>query len=201
MSDISSGWSVVLDLERLRALEGEPLEMELELPPFSFQYWGQSYELEGPAKVSLFASLSEGELIVWGQMRATLRTACGRCLGPALFEVDEPFTFVYREGLPVELEEEHQIAEGEENEVLVGSLVGKLDVAHQLEEVLILGIPPKVVCSELCRGICPSCGKNLNEGDCSCSLEAGDPRLSALKELLEGGGDAHGRAEEEDEQS
>ena len=42
----------------------------------------------------------------------------------------------------------------------------------------------KVLCRDDCRGLCPKCGKNLNEGPCGCTKD-GDPRLAVLSRLLE----------------
>ena len=33
--------------------------------------------------------------------------------------------------------------------------------------------------------LCPTCGKNLNEGDCACAKQQTDPRLEALRQLLQ----------------
>lgn len=54
-----------------------------------------------------------------------------------------------------------------------------------VEEDLILDQPSKVLCSEECRGLCPTCGKDLNEGACDCRHETVDPRLAALQQLLD----------------
>ena len=47
-----------------------------------------------------------------------------------------------------------------------------------------LAIPYRMLCREDCKGLCPRCGKNLNEGPCGCSAP-GDPRLAVLAQLLE----------------
>ena len=49
---------------------------------------------------------------------------------------------------------------------------------------LLLSLPMKSLCREDCRGLCPQCGHNLNEGLCGCRQETVDPRLAALKDLL-----------------
>lgn len=54
-----------------------------------------------------------------------------------------------------------------------------------VEEDLILDQPSKVLCSDECRGLCPMCGKDLNEGACDCRRETVDPRLAALQQLLD----------------
>jgi len=51
-------------------------------------------------------------------------------------------------------------------------------------EDIILALPPKLLCKPDCAGLCHRCGTNLNDGPCECKPE-GDPRLAALKQLLE----------------
>ena len=52
------------------------------------------------------------------------------------------------------------------------------------EELLFLELPSRLLCSEDCAGLCPLCGKNLNEGPCSCEKET-DPRWDGLKRFLD----------------
>ena len=52
-------------------------------------------------------------------------------------------------------------------------------------ELLFLGLPTRDLCREGCRGLCPKCGKNLNEGDCGCDRKEIDPRLAVLKKFLD----------------
>lgn len=59
----------------------------------------------------------------------------------------------------------------------------KLDIAELTLEDIYLALPSKFLCSDDCKGVCPSCGVNLNTGSCSCKKEV-DPRLEALLDLL-----------------
>jgi uncharacterized protein len=61
---------------------------------------------------------------------------------------------------------------------------GHLDLDEVIVTELILNALPNPICSETCRGLCPGCGANLNEGDCACKPEL-DPRLAALGQLLD----------------
>lgn len=61
---------------------------------------------------------------------------------------------------------------------------GKLDLRQLTLEDIFLSLPSKLLCSEDCKGLCPRCGKNLNDGPCDCQPEV-DPRLAVLKQLLE----------------
>jgi len=61
---------------------------------------------------------------------------------------------------------------------------GYLNLDRPLAELVQLAIPIQTLCRPDCRGLCSQCGQNLNEGTCSCSDEADDPRLAALRTLL-----------------
>ena len=62
---------------------------------------------------------------------------------------------------------------------------GFLEVDEQLVEMLTLEFPSKLLCREDCAGLCPQCGKNLNNGPCACSKQETDPRLAPLAAWLE----------------
>ena len=61
----------------------------------------------------------------------------------------------------------------------------QLPLDELVEEDLILDQPSKRLCKEDCRGLCPQCGKNQNEGSCGCEQKTVDPRLAALQQLLD----------------
>ena len=63
------------------------------------------------------------------------------------------------------------------------------DFTVELDEVVItdilLNLPQKNLCKEDCKGLCPTCGVNLNTGSCACSGKTVDPRLEILKQLMD----------------
>jgi uncharacterized protein len=59
----------------------------------------------------------------------------------------------------------------------------EIDLGQLMREQFYLSLPMKPLCGEACRGLCPSCGTNLNRGVCGCTNEWADPRLAALREL------------------
>ena len=62
------------------------------------------------------------------------------------------------------------------------------DFTLELDEVvisdIILSYPQKFLCAQDCRGLCPQCGADLNEGECGCDRQSADPRLEILKQLM-----------------
>jgi uncharacterized protein len=58
-----------------------------------------------------------------------------------------------------------------------------LDITEAVRQYYLLAIPMKTLCKKDCAGLCPTCGKNLNQGKCDCPDEDTDPRWSKLAEL------------------
>ncbi|MCR5834048.1 MAG: DUF177 domain-containing protein [Selenomonadaceae bacterium] len=56
-----------------------------------------------------------------------------------------------------------------------------LDVTELFRDELLAGQPMKNLCKADCKGLCPVCGANLNDGDCGCDRLIVDPRLAALE--------------------
>lgn len=60
----------------------------------------------------------------------------------------------------------------------------QLDITELIRDNILVQLPTKTLCSPDCKGLCPVCGKDRNEFDCTCESEQIDPRLSVLNNLL-----------------
>ena len=58
------------------------------------------------------------------------------------------------------------------------------DVSDVAETLFILDLDQKFLCRPDCKGLCPTCGKDLNDGPCDCKKQI-DPRMAALGQLLD----------------
>jgi len=122
------------------------------------------------------------EVRVHGKVETVLESDCDRCLGRATFPVSTSFDLFYR---PVELEvtaEEVAIGEAEMGFYELPGIV----LEDILREQLLLQLPMQRVCSESCKGICPSCGANRNEVSCNCGVVhtmTADDRWQALRDI------------------
>lgn len=104
-----------------------------------------------------------------------LTMPCDRCFEPTTQKRETEFFHI----LVRELSDE----EDEDGEFVVVP-DDQLDLDQLLTEDILLDLPSKFLCSPDCKGLCPICGKNLNQGDCGCEKDTVDPRLAILKELL-----------------
>lgn len=100
---------------------------------------------------------------------------CNRCLTESRKELSHSISHVLVNKLNNEEDfDDYIVVEGE-----------TLDLDELIYSDIILLTPSKYVCKEDCRGLCPTCGKNLNEGDCACAKQQADPRMEALRALLQ----------------
>ena len=115
---------------------------------------------------------SGGVLVLEAKVSGQLKTACARCLK----ELTLPLGFDFSETL---------VQEGTESDKDVDSVIifegTEIDVGEIVANNILLNISSKYLCSDDCRGLCPKCGKNLNEETCDCDFFEIDPRWEKLK--------------------
>ena len=59
-----------------------------------------------------------------------------------------------------------------------------LDLTPVVREDMLLSMPMHALCRPSCKGLCPQCGQNWNDGPCDCSDERRDSRFEVLTQLL-----------------
>lgn len=134
----------------------------------------------GPVRVDLtLTSAPSGQIFARGRWRAPLLTSCRRCLAVVEWMLDQEVEFVW--SVPDQLDGEW---DSDDDEVrYLDPKATEVDVGAAIREDLLLAFPRYVLCDEACKGMCPRCGTNRNEGDCDCTLDEPDPRWDALRGL------------------
>lgn len=145
----------------------------------------QEAELAGPVRGSVRLHRTNQGIFASGTVTVPVHLACTRCLTEFDTEVTFPLQEEYypvidvNTGLPVSTTEDTELA-------FPINRHHELDLREAIRQNLVLALPVRALCRDECAGLCPQCGKNLNEGPCDCQLEAVDERFSALRELLDG---------------
>lgn len=113
-------------------------------------------------------------LYTQGVLRATVAQTCSRCLT----DMEQPVTSRLGElyHYPPETAEPDSLTVGDDHHI---------DLTPIVREEFILSIPLQPLCRPDCKGLCPQCGANWNEGPCDCPSEDRDPRWSGLLDLLD----------------
>ena len=118
-----------------------------------------------------------------GRVQVPVDLVCGRCLATYQSVIDSSFRIVFLK------ESDRQSSVEDETELCDDDLIAstysgdEIDLTHELEEQVALGIPYKPLCGEGCQGLCPECGADLNVSPCSCSREPVNLKFSALKDF------------------
>ena len=117
-------------------------------------------------------------LLVSGRTKVTLAMPCARCLE----ETSATVSLVIDRKIPL------KAPEGDEGEAegAADYLEGcSLDVDKLVFDEILLNRPLKVLCSNDCKGICRTCGANLNHAPCSCCKTEPDPRMAAIRDVFD----------------
>jgi uncharacterized protein len=121
------------------------------------------------------------DVVIEGHATGDLVAACGRCLENFALHVEVPFRVV----LAPKVEEETESRELGDADLGVGFFSGEaIDVTEIVHEQVLLAAPTTQHCRDECRGLCPTCGTNLNHHTCACEPAGPRPRLAVLHDLL-----------------
>ncbi len=149
-------------------------EIAIDLGPEWFGLWrAEDPDLEfADARVTGTVSLSKHghDILVRGQLSGHLDLACSRCLEPFSHPVVAEFDLLLVPAPDTVAGEDEELSSADlDLDYYTGEVV---DLESLLREQIILMIPVKPLCDEICKGLCPQCGANLNRETCSCRSEA-----------------------------
>jgi len=129
---------------------------------------------ETPVELELQVRPQGEDFLLNGVVRTNLTLTCDRCLGEAPYAVEGKFN------LWLVAEMRPDLDANEEEILLVPTHQQEVDLAGTIAETIRIEIPQKTLCREDCKGLCPSCGADLNQQPCGCATEEIDERWSAL---------------------
>jgi uncharacterized protein len=124
-------------------------------------------------------------IVARGHFNTQIEVECARCLGPYLMDIDLPIEEELQISEQTELSEDYieEDLPEDSKEPLFEDFV--LNLTELLRQSIIVAVPIKPLCEETCKGLCPQCGKNLNEEQCDCTPEAVNAAFANLAALLE----------------
>jgi uncharacterized protein len=175
----------VLDLER------EPVLYNLAVEPGVIDFTPEATQVS-PLAVEGRADVIEEthgprsvihDIRLQGTWKGEFEVPCARCLTPVRHSMEGSFDLLFR---PLGVDQgssEHSIntAETEIGYYEKGGLL----LEDVLREQVLLSLPARTLCREDCKGLCPSCGRDLNSETCACDPAPADPRWSALSGLAD----------------
>ncbi len=166
-----------LDLYSFEAFPAETtLEAEVDINDFDWQ--GISFKDLMTIKVTI--QKVDEEYFCQAYLSVPVEEECCRCLNLFDDKLTADFNFFVKigSGEPV-------LSSDMDNSDVIFLKAGEhnVDISGFVREALILSLPTKPLCNQDCRGLCPSCGVNLNEESCKCKHAELDDRWEDLKDL------------------
>ena len=130
---------------------------------------------------TLTASWAGKIIEVAGNLETTVTSSCGRCLKPVTSHLKIEMLLCYSDlsGDEDTVAEELEIQREELG--LITYTGTEIDLRPDIEQEIIMALPQQLLCAENCRGLCPSCGIDLNQGQCDCERPVFHTGLAALK--------------------
>jgi uncharacterized protein len=163
-----------VDLSRLE--RERRLRIDEEVPAQDPLWENTDLSFHGPVRASLEAHQTGPDVVVEGTITGELDTTCRRCLKALRVPVREDIAIRFRPGLTaLEAEDAEVYTFGEDD--------AELDLGGPIRAEILLAAPQFVDCSETCKGLCPRCGQNLNEGECRCEDSDVEDRWAPLRQL------------------
>ena len=162
-----------LGLSQIIDRPGESISYSAVVDLSDLQY-GTCFPVTEPVKAEGTVRNTAGVLVMKGEITTCIHGICDRCA--AAFDRDLE--------IPIDAVLVTELANEENEDEWVFTLEGdSADLDDIVRTIFVLNMDSKLLCSDDCKGMCCRCGKNLNDGPCSCEKEI-DPRLAALKQLL-----------------
>ena len=118
---------------------------------------------------------------VSGTVVTSVDLSCSRCLNRFPADIESHFTIFYTKATATEMDDEVELSE--EDLVSAAYSGDEIDFTEQVIEQLLLELPVKPLCSPDCRGLCPSCGTDLNIKQCTCQEQPAGLIFSALRDF------------------
>ena len=146
------------------------ISLSFELEPFEFE--GEEIRAIENVIVEGLGISEKDVILIEASVKTKLKLNCSRCLDTFIYPID------------IDIEERFTSNETLEDEEVVLVNSDTIDITEIVEKAIISTLPIKRLCKEDCKGLCQSCGANLNKEECSCNNEDIDLRLADLKALL-----------------
>ena len=169
---------MLIDLSEILSLEGKTQVVEAPVSMDSFQSKLGDFPVAEKEPLSLtITNTGKKVLKIEAKGRITVNIPCDKCLK----DVPTEFDINFEQEIDMQASKEDRIKDLDEINYVTGC---SLDVEQLVHNEILIHWPLRVLCKEDCRGICPKCGKDWNEGSCDCDQSSPDHRMAVISDIF-----------------
>ena len=169
---------MVIDISSIVKNVGAFIEFDITKELIELENISKSVDFDSKVRFNGSVTNINDIIVLNGKITASYRTICDRC--------GEPIQKNMNLGVCEDLLNEESTDINGDAFIDQYSFKGEeLDLTKIIVDYLVLNVPMSHLCKVDCKGICPTCGKNLNYEDCGCNEDLPiDSRLSILKDYF-----------------
>ena len=147
-------------------------EIQLSEPSHRLELLGHGHLV---GKIDLKATIDrrDEDLNLKAEISSAAELLCDRCLS----------TFQYKITAKINLYFSNKLSKLEDDIKPLHLNNQMIDLSEEIRSAFVLTLPIKLLCTDNCKGLCPTCGANWNEAVCSCKSKYTDPRWDKLMKL------------------
>ena len=153
---------------KIRELEREPVEFDLELPPGAVDYGDEAEQMGDLATSGSAEVIHEhrgpkdivADIRLRGRIRGQFQVPCARCIEPVEIPLAAEFDLIFRP-LGADADAPERSITASETEIGYYQKDSLL-LEDVLREQVLLSLPVRTLCKPDCKGLCPHCGANRN---------------------------------------
>lgn len=166
-----------VDIAAIADEHGAVMEVDGELAVDDIVLGTERYVLEAPATFDVTIADTGTAYVATGKAHAVTKAECSRCTCEFDMDIDGDIDAYFI--TPAHADE---VPEEQDSALVVD---GKIDLEPFVVTALAVAIPLAPLHDEECKGICPDCGADLNEGECDCAPAAKESPFGTLGGLLD----------------
>ena len=167
----------------LKDLAREKISFEASFEPGVVDFGSEVVRQIGTLDWSVSAERAGSEIRIVGSVSTAVELPCSRCLETAQIAISKPFDLFFRQRDEAMFDEDEEIELSEKDTRTAFFAGTQLAITDVLREQILLALPMKALCRVDCKGLCPTCGTNLNSGSCTCPKEGFSTHMGTLQEI------------------
>ncbi len=169
----------------VKDLRDHPVELTVDCSPESLELQEPSYRFPEKVRGTVAFSLVGDQVLARGRVDTEIESDCVKCLKTIRTTVRAPIDVIYEKKIDPLTPEQEVFGVGDVDERIAFFDGDTIRPEQQLREAIMLELPALPVCDMACKGLCPKCGADLNEGPCGCDTKVKEVPAwkSALKNL------------------
>jgi uncharacterized protein len=160
----------------IRSLESQAALVDGQLDPDDPVWEAGDLRPSKPIRVEgRLSSAGPSRFYFSGRVAGETNVPCRRCLTEVGVSVDEEAHFIYSS--------QGEDSADDPDVYAFDAASSRLDLKPAIRETWLLTVPGFAECRDDCKGLCPTCGIDLNTGTCDCVPAAAESRWDALRSI------------------